>query len=86
MNALMESQVFFFISSVGFVILGILATVVLIMFIRIAGAFSRIMSKIERDIDRIGDTTRELLDDFRSSMLFRMFFRHHRKSDHRKKD
>ena len=80
MNAIMESQVFFFISSVGFVVLGILAAIILIIGVRIAMTFSRIMSKLERDIEEIGDTTRELVDELRDSMIFRLFFKGRKRS------
>ena len=78
MNALTESQVFFFISSVGFVVLGLLAAIILIVGIRIVSTFLRITEKIERDINNLGDTSRELLDDLRDSMLFRLLFKRRR--------
>jgi hypothetical protein len=78
MNALMDSQIFFFISSVGFVILGLLAAVILIVGIRIVSTFLRITAKIEQDIHDLGDTSREMLDDLRDSMLFRLLFKRRR--------
>ena len=75
MNPLIESQLFFFISSVGFIILGLLAAIVLIETVFVVASFLRIMTKIEQNIDDIGDTTRELLEDFRDSMVFRLFFK-----------
>ncbi|MEI6057767.1 MAG: hypothetical protein WCQ60_02230, partial [bacterium] len=71
MNPLIESQLFFFISSVGFIILGLLATILLIEAVFVGASFLRIMTKIEQNIDEIGDTTREVLEDFRDSMVFR---------------
>ncbi len=75
MTPFMESQLFFFISSIGFIILGLLATIILVECAFIVASFLRIMTKIERDINDIGDTTRELLEDFRDSMIFRIFFK-----------
>lgn len=69
----MQSQVFFFISSVGFVILSILVAVLMYYLIRAAKTFERIMAKLERDIENIGDATAEMLDDLRESSLFRFF-------------
>jgi hypothetical protein len=81
MNGTIEaSQVFFIISSVGFVILWILAAVLIFYLVRITYAFYQIIDKIENNIDRIGDTTKELLGDMRDSMLFNFFFRKKRKS------
>jgi len=75
MNALLQSQIFFFISSVGFVILGILVGVLLFYLIRISKTFSRIMDKAEADINSIGDTTKEILSDIRESSLFQFLNR-----------
>jgi len=80
MNALLQSQVFFFISSVGFVLLWIFVAVLLFYLIRITRSFSRIMDKIEDNINKIGDTTKEMLEDLRDSTLFNFFLRKRRKS------
>lgn len=80
MNALLQSQVFFFISSVGFVILGIFVAVFLFYLIRATNTFSRILEQIEEDIDSVGDTTKEMLEDVRDSAVFGFLFRKKRKS------
>ena len=80
MSTLLQSQVFFFISSVGFVVLWILTAIFLFYLIRITRAFSRIMDKIEDNINKIGDTTKEMLEDLRDSALFNFFFRKKKKS------
>jgi hypothetical protein len=80
MNGLLASQVFFVISSVGFVVLWILAAILLFYLIRITHTFSSIMDKIENGIDTIGDTTKEILGDLRDSMLFNFFLRKKRKN------
>lgn len=79
MDSLMESQIFFFISSLGFIILGALVAVICIQVIRVINTFSKIINTIERDIDSIGDTTRELIEDMRDSMVFRFLFKSHRR-------
>ena len=56
-----QTQVFFIISSVGFVTLWILVAIFLVYLIRATNTFSKIMEKIERDIDKIGDTTKEMV-------------------------
>jgi len=79
MTALMQSEIFFFISSIGFIILGVLAAAILISALRAFRAFSRILEKAEKDIDAIGDTTKEMLDDMRESSVFQFLFRRKRK-------
>ncbi|HEY4513243.1 MAG TPA: hypothetical protein VJH06_01895 [Candidatus Paceibacterota bacterium] len=80
MDGILASQVFFVISSVGFVLLWALAAILLFYLIRITRTFSDIMDKIEDSVDKIGDTTKEMLADLRDSMLFNFFFRKKRKS------
>ena len=79
MNGILESQVFFFISSIGFVMLWILSGVLLFYLIRATKAFNRIMEKVDKDIDTIGDTTREMLEDVRDSAVFGFLFRKRKK-------
>jgi len=38
------------------------------------------MSKVEGDIDAIGDTTKEILEDMRDSTVFNFLFKKKRKS------
>jgi len=74
MSTLEQSQIFFFISSVGFVILWGLLAVLLIYLIKATHTASRIMDKIEKDIHTIGDTTKEMVEDMRESMVFKFLF------------
>jgi len=83
MDTLLQSQVFFFISSVGFVALWILMAIFLVYLIRATSTFSKIMNKVEKDIDEIGDTTKEIIEDMRDSVIFNFLFRKSRK--HNKK-
>lgn len=85
MTTIMESQVFFFISSIGFIVLGILTAVALIYILRALHLFSKILKRVEKDIDSIGDTTKEMLEDMRSSSVFRFLFRRkkQRNSNHK---
>ena len=77
----MQSQIFFFISSIGFVILWILTAILLVYLIRTINTFSRIMEKLEKDIDKIEDTTRDLVEDMRDSAVFNFIFRRKRKKN-----
>lgn len=72
MDPLMQIQVFFFISSVGFITLWIFLAFILFYLLRITYSFSKIMDKIEDSIDTIGDTTKELLDEFKDSILIKL--------------
>ncbi|MBU0999242.1 hypothetical protein KKG24_02965 [Patescibacteria group bacterium] len=80
MNSLQQTQVFFLISSIGFVFLWILVAILLFYLIRITRIFWRIMDKIENNINKIGDTTKEMLGELRDSAVFNFLFRKKRKS------
>mgnify|MGYP001604183953 FL=1 len=83
MTALAQSEIFFFISSIGFIILGVLAAITLVFILRAFRSFSRILEKAEKDIDAIGDTTKEMLGDMRESSVFQFLFRRKRKQKSR---
>jgi uncharacterized protein YoxC len=82
MSNLAQSQIFFFISSVGFVFLWVLVAIFLLYLIRATSAFSKIMDKMEKDIESVGDTTKEILEDVKDSIVFNFLFR--KKKKHRK--
>jgi hypothetical protein len=82
MDTLLQSQVFFFISSVGFVTLWILIAIFLFYLIRITRAFSRIIKRAEEGVDRMGDMTKDMLEDVRDSAFFGFLFG--KKKKHRK--
>jgi hypothetical protein len=79
MSTLMQSEIFFFISSIGFIIIGILGIIIIILCIKVIRSFMRILERIESSMDTIGDVTMELIEDMRYSVFFRMFFRPRRK-------
>jgi len=74
MSSFLQMQIFFFISSVGFILLFLLVAILLLYLIRATSAFSRIMEKAEKDIDKLGDTTKEMLEDLRDSIIFKFLF------------
>lgn len=82
MNSLIQSQIFFFVSSIGFVVLWILVIIFLFYLIRATNTFFRIMNKLEKDIDEIGDTTKEMVEEVRDSTIFNFLFG--KKKRHRK--
>ena len=75
----MQSEIFFFISSIGFIILGILGIILLILCVKAVRSFMRILERIESSMDHVGDATMDLIEDMRDSFLFKMFFRPRRK-------
>ncbi len=79
MTAILQSQIFFFISSIGFVILWVLAAMILVYVLRALKVFSRTLERVEKDIDSIGDTSKEMLEDMRDSSVFRFLFQGKRK-------
>ncbi len=84
MTSIAQSEIFFFISSIGFVILGILVAIILALSIKALNSFTRILTKIEDSLDTIGDTTMELIEDLQSNVFFRMLFNPKRKLASRK--
>jgi amino acid permease len=68
------AEVFFFISSVGFIIIWLLAVVFAFYLIAAVKTFSRIVSKIEQSVDSVGDITKELLGEVKESMIFKFLF------------
>ncbi|MFA6602159.1 MAG: hypothetical protein WCT02_04895 [Candidatus Paceibacterota bacterium] len=80
MTAIAQSQIFFFISSIGFIVLGILGTVLVVLLIKAAYSFLRILTRIESSLDSIGDATKDLIEELRDNVFFRMIFRPGRKS------
>lgn len=80
MDTLLQSQVFFFISSVGFVVLWILIAIFLFYLIHATKTFSKILDQVEDDIESMGDTTKEMLEDVRNSAVFSFLFRKKKKS------
>jgi hypothetical protein len=74
MNIITQSDVFFFISSVGFVSLWVLLAIFLIYLIKISRKFSRIIDKVEQDIGDISDTTKDMFLDIRESAFFNFLF------------
>jgi uncharacterized protein YoxC len=80
MDTSSQSQVFFFISSVGFVFLWILVAIFLFYLIRAMSTFSRIMDRVEKDMNNISDTTKDLFEDLRNSVVFNFLFGKKRKS------
>ena len=74
-----QIDIFFLISSIGFVTLWILVAIFLVYLIRAMHTFSRILDQIEKGINSIGDTTKDMLEDMKDSAVFRFIFGKKRK-------
>ena len=70
----MQTEIFFIISSVGFIVLFILIAIALAYILYALRLFSSILKKVEKDIYTIGDTTKEMLEEMRESAVFRFLF------------
>jgi len=70
---MIQSQIFFLISSIGFTILGILVGIIIVYILSIIKSFSKILKIIEKDIDSIGDTPKIFLKKYWILMFFVLF-------------
>ncbi|MEJ0001885.1 MAG: DUF948 domain-containing protein [bacterium] len=80
-----QMDIFFIISSIGFVSVWIFGTIVLVRLARILGTFRRIADGLEKNIENIGDSAEEMVEDVRDSTAYRLLFgkkrRKHKKSE-----
>lgn len=79
MTTLQQADIFFFISSIGFIVLFVILLVLGLYLIRISRNISRITEHVERDIETIGDTAKEFVLDLQQSSLFSLLFRKRKK-------
>lgn len=84
MNGLSNAELFFIISSVGFVVLWSLLAVLLYYLIRATRAFDRIIERVEGDINKVGDITREMFEEMRDSAIWNFIFRKKKKTNKNK--
>ena len=75
MDQFLQMKVFFLISAVGLVVLFVFVAVFLFYLNRATRALSKIMDKEEKDINEIGDTTKEIIEDMRDSVIFNFLFK-----------
>lgn len=74
MDTQTQTQVFFFISSVGFVVLWIFSAIFLFYLIRATNTLSRILDKAEKDINDLGETTKEIIEEIKDNKVFSFLF------------
>jgi hypothetical protein len=74
-NTLLHADIFFFISSIGFVVLFALLAVLLGYSISFMKTMNRLGRKVEEDAGVITDEARMFISDIRDSTLYRFLFR-----------
>lgn len=74
MDSFSQMHIFFLISSLGFIVLFILVAVLLLYVIRSVNTAKRILEKVEQNIDHIGDTAKDMLEDLRENIIFKFLF------------
>jgi uncharacterized membrane protein len=79
MNTLLHADIFFFIATIGFVVIFILVMIALIYLILLFKTIHRISLKIEKDIDTIGDTAKNFIMQLWESTIFSWLFGKKRK-------
>lgn len=72
--ALIQSQIFFFISSIGFIVLFILLIIIFVRLAHVLKTFSRMSDKLEKNVENIGDSAEEMVEDIRDSVVYRFMF------------
>lgn len=83
MTSLAQSDIFFFISSIFFVVFAIGGVILLVFCIRAVSSVNSILEKIDSNVDTIGDATKDLIDDLRHNVIFRMLFGPKKKKVHK---
>lgn len=73
-QTLIHADIFFFIASIGFIVITLLIAVGLVYVIRILRGVRRITDKIEQGINTAEEDVKELISDLRESSIFRMIF------------
>lgn len=79
METLVHANIFFYISSIGFIILFTLLTIIAIYIISIVINIHKIITRIRQDIENIGDTAKELVEDLYENSFFSLFFKKKKK-------
>ena len=75
MTTMAASDIFFMISSVGFIILFIASAILLYYLIKAVRAWKELTEKIGKNVDTVGYAGRELIEEMRDSAAFRLLFR-----------
>lgn len=69
------TEIFLLIASIGLVVLWIFIATIIFYVLRALYLFSKILEKVEKNIDSIGDVTKELLIDMQGSSVYKFLFK-----------
>lgn len=67
-------QLFFIISSVGFVLLWVLVGIFLFYLIKTMQIFHRMSEKLEKSINEMSDSVEDMVEDIRNHSIYRLIF------------
>jgi len=73
-QTLIHADIFFFISSIGFVLIALAVLIGLAYVVSILRRIDRLTEKIENKVETMEEHTKEFVSDLRDSMAFRMLF------------
>ncbi len=79
MDTLLKADIFFVISSVGFMLITLFALVFFSVLVAMVFQMKRLIKKVETHVGDIGEEMQALILDLRESFLFKMFVRRKRK-------
>lgn len=74
MNTLIHADIFFFISSIGFIILFALFVIALVYLIKLIRSLHRTIEMLKTKAKGLEEDAEELLEDVRESVVFRLIF------------
>lgn len=74
MESIIHADIFFFISSIGFVLIAVASIVLIIYLVALIRTLVAIARKIEDRVDEASEEMREFLDRLYDSALLRLFF------------
>ncbi len=84
MENILQSEIFFFISSISFIILSILLAVAVINIISILRDFKSVSRKIKNGADYAGEHVEELAKNLEETTLYKIIFGKKRKTKSKK--
>ncbi|HSE56605.1 MAG TPA: hypothetical protein VLB02_00775 [Candidatus Paceibacterota bacterium] len=84
MDTLIKADIFFFVCTVGFVLLAVIGALVLVQSVLLLQKMNRIAARIEKNINAVSAETEALIEDVRESALFRFLFGRRRTARSRK--
>lgn len=74
MNTLVHADIFFFISTIGFIVLFAIGVVAAVYVVGILRQIKKISQKIGENAEDISDEAREFVHDLRESTIYHMLF------------